>query len=79
MNERNFAYWLQGFFELTDSNNLTEEQVIMIKEHLQLVFNKSTSNTNYLIKSALTHDERISDVLESDSSNAPHIEPTISC
>ncbi len=33
-----FAYWLQGFFELSESNTLTEKQVEMIKNHLKLVF-----------------------------------------
>ena len=34
----NFAYWLQGFFEISDSNTLTPEQVKMIRAHLNLVF-----------------------------------------
>lgn len=42
MNSEQFAFWLQGFFELTDSNNLTASQVKMIKEHLGLVFSKVT-------------------------------------
>ena len=42
MNERDFVYWLQGFFELTDSKKLTEAQVKMIKEHLALVLEKET-------------------------------------
>lgn len=42
MNERDFAYWLQGFFELTDTDNLTKEQVAVIKQHLNLVFKKET-------------------------------------
>jgi len=34
-----FAYWLQGFFELSDTNTpLTEKQVQTIKNHLKLVF-----------------------------------------
>lgn len=34
-----FAYWLQGFFELSDANTpLTEKQVQTIKNHLKLVF-----------------------------------------
>ncbi len=43
MNSVSFAYWLQGFFELTDSNTLTEEQVKVIREHLNLVFKKVTA------------------------------------
>lgn len=42
MNAENFAYWLQGFFELADTNELTKEQIQMIKDHLGLVFNKVT-------------------------------------
>jgi len=44
MTTEHFVYWLQGFFELTDSKNLTEKQVKIIKDHLQLVFHKSTTN-----------------------------------
>ncbi len=38
MNAENFVYWLQGFFEMTEAQKLTPEQVEMIKEHLHLVF-----------------------------------------
>ena len=38
MTERDFVYWLQGYFEITDLDNLTKEQVKMIKSHLNLVF-----------------------------------------
>ena len=42
MSPENFAYWLTGFFELTEAKDLTIEQVAMIKEHLALCFNKVT-------------------------------------
>lgn len=45
MNELNFAYWLQGFFELSGSESLNEDQVKIIKEHLALVFKKETTWT----------------------------------
>jgi hypothetical protein len=45
MNELNFAYWLQGFFELTGAETLSEDQVKIIKEHLALVFKKETTWT----------------------------------
>ena len=48
MKSENFVYWLQGFFELTDTEELTKEQVKMIKEHLQLVFDKQTSTLEEL-------------------------------
>lgn len=46
MNFENFAYWLQGFFEMTDTQNLSPNQVLMIKEHLKLVFEKKTPQIN---------------------------------
>lgn len=38
MTSRDFCFWLQGFFELTESQNLTSKQVELIKRHLHLVF-----------------------------------------
>ena len=40
-----FAYWLQGFFEISEPNEikeLNETQTRIIKDHLQLVFKKET-------------------------------------
>lgn len=37
----NFVYWLQGFFEISEAKTLTEEQVIIVKEHLELCFDKT--------------------------------------
>lgn len=45
MNERDFVYWLQGFFELTESKELTPDQVRIIREHLSLVLKKDTKYT----------------------------------
>ena len=41
MTPENFVYWLQGYFELNDRDELTNEQVAIIKEHLGLCFEKS--------------------------------------
>ena len=39
MNDRDFLYWLNGFFELSEENKgLTVKQVEIIKQHLSLVF-----------------------------------------
>jgi hypothetical protein len=47
MTAENFAYWLQGYFELnnlvSDRNPLTIEQSNLIQKHLDLVFNKVTT------------------------------------
>ncbi len=38
MRSRDFAYWLQGFFEISGTNTISTDQVDMIKKHLNLVF-----------------------------------------
>lgn len=38
MEIRDFVFWLQGFFEISESNALTPKQVAIIKEHLNLTF-----------------------------------------
>ena len=42
MTERDFVYWLQGFFEMTEAKEVTPEQVQIIKDHLSLVMSKVT-------------------------------------
>ena len=39
MTALNFCYWLQGHFEM-NGPTLTEDQVKMVREHLDLVFDK---------------------------------------
>lgn len=55
MNFENFCYWLRGFFELTEAElgegsfrQLTPDQQLMIKKHLELVFTPVTKNLNEL-------------------------------
>jgi hypothetical protein len=38
MTSKDFVYWFQGFFELSDTKTLDEKQVQTIKNHLKLVF-----------------------------------------
>lgn len=38
MTSRDFAFWLQGFFEIASPDRITYEQTEMIKRHLALVF-----------------------------------------
>lgn len=42
MDAQNFVYWLQGYFELNESNKLSENQVMIIKDHLAQVLTKTT-------------------------------------
>lgn len=45
MTPEQFVYWLQGYMELTDevveNHSLTFEQVLVIKDHLNKVFNRT--------------------------------------
>jgi hypothetical protein len=38
MTSRDFVYWLQGFFEISNPETITPEQIETIKKHLALVF-----------------------------------------
>ena len=38
MTSRDFCYWLQGYFEVGGSEEMTKEQVGMVQTHLNLVF-----------------------------------------
>tara|TARA_R110002020_G_scaffold441478_2_gene652256 strand:+ start:1706 stop:1930 length:225 start_codon:yes stop_codon:yes gene_type:complete len=38
MNSIDFCYWLQGFFELSGTETLTDDQLEIIKNHLNLAF-----------------------------------------
>ncbi len=38
MKEREFCYWLQGFFELSECEHLSASQTRLIKRHLAMVF-----------------------------------------
>lgn len=38
MTSRDFAYWLQGFFEVSNATSMDDQQVTIVKNHLALVF-----------------------------------------
>lgn len=38
MTSRDFAFWLQGFLEVSGSKKMNEAQVKLIQKHLNLVF-----------------------------------------
>lgn len=38
MKSRDFCYWLQGFFEISEGCSLNEKQIEVIKNHLNMVF-----------------------------------------
>lgn len=37
MTPQNFCYWAQGFFELSNADKLTAEQIKIIRNHMNLV------------------------------------------
>ena len=43
MTAEQFTYWLQGFFELSRTTTLNEQQVKIVKDHIALVLNKVTT------------------------------------
>lgn len=50
MNSQEFAFWLQGFVELQDSDSISDKQWLVIKDHLKLVFDKVTPEYKIDIK-----------------------------
>ena len=44
MTERDFCYWLQGFFELNKPESLTVEQTTEVRKHLYNVFQHDCEN-----------------------------------
>lgn len=42
MTPENFAYWLRGYFEISGATYLSELQTQVVKDHLDLVFQKVT-------------------------------------
>ena len=53
MTSEQFTYWLNGFFELTGAQTLTEQQVQIIKDHLKQVFKKVTPDYTALKSTTL--------------------------
>lgn len=38
MTSRDFCYWLQGFLEVSNAKEIAPEQLVIIKNHLAMVF-----------------------------------------
>lgn len=45
LTSENFTYWLQGFFEIQNPQELTAVQIQEIKNHLNIVLHKKTDLT----------------------------------
>lgn len=63
MQSRDFVYWLQGFFEISDAKDLNEHQTELIKKHLNLVFkheiDPSMGDENHQKKLNAIHGENV--------------------
>jgi len=46
MTPEQFCYWLNGHFDLSDFDALTPKQVKVIREHLDMVFDKKVEGIN---------------------------------
>jgi hypothetical protein len=46
MTSRDFCYWLQGFYEITGTDIISEPQSKMIRRHLNLVFKHEIARPN---------------------------------
>ena len=76
MTSVNFAYWLQGFFEISDTNQLTTNQVDMIKAHLNLVFKHDLDPKLFAGKSEL--DKSIYAAIHKGAKDGDKIHPFLS-
>ena len=47
MTHEQFAYWLRGFFEISGKTALTEQEAIVVKEHLEKCFVPVVVNPDY--------------------------------
>ena len=86
---RDFVYWLQGFFEITEATTVTESQVKIIRNHLNLVFkheiDPSIDGGDQETKKVLkkVHDggsnPKVAEVLEKLNEEALSSNPLIRC
>ena len=69
MTSKDFAYWLQGFFEIAEETEITPRQVEIIKNHLKLVF-------YYDIDKSYEVDQKTSEAMQAiHDGNHPTISP----
>ena len=62
MNTEQFAYWLQGYSEITGGRMPTEHEWQIIQDHLKLVFVKKTPD-RIAPSIGYPQDSRLSDIL----------------
>lgn len=84
MTSNEFCYWLQGYFEMTESPTLSPNQIEMIKNHLALVFEKVTptllapeelTTQPFFINPTIPHPNDV--ICAPDTTAAPHTRPHV--
>lgn len=48
MTNRDFAYWLQGYFEIAEPEEIGEKEYDMIKKHIALVFSHEKEPNDFM-------------------------------
>lgn len=88
MTEKDFVFWLQGFVELTETDNISEKQWLVIKDHLKLVFDKKTPDRSEEFKLNIKPNstgpvdwKKVSDLIGKEVNWGPYFKPryTITC
>ena len=74
MTSRDFAYWLQGFFEVSNAETITKEQTQVIKNHLNLVFKHEIDPSMGDEK----HQQELN-AIHSGKPNKPNSNPVLRC
>ena len=61
MTYEQFVIWLHGFFEISNAKTLTQEQVKIIKDHLNMFFDKQTSDKSLETEKSITNSPNLVD------------------
>lgn len=84
MTPERFADWLQGFVEIQQSESITDTQGLIIKDHLKLVFDKKTPDSNPVFQiNPLPDYKLLSDLIGKKAEDTywkwPNTAPVITC
>jgi hypothetical protein len=69
MTSRDFAFWLQGFFEISETTQLTVKQTEIVKKHLSLVFIHEIDPS---MSDDPAHQQHLNDVHNGANTQSPH-------
>lgn len=76
MTSRDFCYWLQGFFEVSKPIRIDDQQLEMIKRHLNLVFKHEIDPS---FGSDPTYQAELSDIHDGNSHLNFNSNPLMKC